>query len=132
MPKDLYATVGDIAKVKLSGNPGISGCVHNKRDPTFRGCELWQVQDLKLAIDSIRPRTIEARHHLNQVLSQNTVTPRYRTWFGEFYHQYRVDIGIALWWISDPNLFDEVKFTCLRGNGGDTGPIYFGKYIFQR
>ena len=133
IPNDLYATVGDIAKVKLSGDLGVSGRVHNKRGPEFSGCEPWQVEDLQFAINQVPGRTAEAIDHHDQVWSQDTVTPRYRRWFGTFHHQYWIDIGIALSWISEPGLFSQVTFTCLTETPRHaTGLIYSGKYIFQR
>ena len=133
MPKDLYATVGDIAKVKLSGDLSVSGHVHNKRDPTFPSCEPWEATDLLQAIRSVQPRAAEARQHLINVWSQATVTRRFSIWFGEFISEYRSDIELVLWWMSDPLLFKRVSFTCIAGNGGNTGPIYsIGKYIFRR
>ena len=76
--------------------------------------------------------TLKARHHFNQVQTQNTNTPRFRTWFGEISSQYRPDISLVLWWISRQDLFSDVRFTCLTERSPyTTGPIYSGKYISQ-
>ena len=72
-------------------------------------------------------------NHLALVFSQDTVTRRYRRWFGRYIDRFRLDIGIALWWISQWDLFSEVRFTCLEQNEANAGPIYtYSKYIFQR
>ena len=134
-PKDLYATVGDIAKVKLSGNLGVSGRVHNRRNPVFH-CQRGDRQLLERAIDRVHELSHDILPYLDTITSRRTVTQSYRLWFGRYYRPLWQDIRHTYEAISNQNLFDGVSFSCLKQHRqrrtGPTTAIYFGKYIFQQ
>ena len=87
--KDLYATVEDVAEVKLSGILAVSRHVYNKRNsPRFQGCSMSQESDLigaALAVD------FYAKQAYDYIKPLSRYTRRYLKWFG-LYTNFRMEI----------------------------------------
>ena len=81
-PKDLYATVEGIAKVKLSGHPAISRHVHDKRIKSKLevDCKFKQQQIVERAIR----RAQDVATAAYSSLKSKTVPDAYKTWFGAY------------------------------------------------
>ena len=77
--KDLYAIVGDVAKVKLSGNLAVSR-VHDKR-ATFVSCSAPRQTQLNTAAASAQTYANAAYTYIRGISSG---TNRYKTWFGTY------------------------------------------------
>ena len=76
--KALYATVGDVARVELSGDLAVSPPVFYKRDQ-YPGCSPERVQKL-IAIATIADALV--REAIFYVEDLESPTPRYIIWFG--------------------------------------------------
>ena len=85
-PKSLYATVEDVAEVKLSGNLATPR-VHNKR-ASFVSCSSTSQSQLSTAAANAQAYATDAFEYIKGIASG---TPRYTTWFGT-YTQHRKDI----------------------------------------
>ena len=86
MPHDLNATVGNIAKVKLSGDFGVSRHVHNKRIDIYNCMANGQdtrKDRLEVAITTAQIMIAEA-HHVIRLVTQRSVQQRYWEWFGGY------------------------------------------------
>ena len=79
-PQDLYATIKDIAKVKLSGDLAVSGPVHIRRG-TFKGCSDDQQGKIMAAAAVANDYAANALAHIQRISSS---TRRYRAWFGAY------------------------------------------------
>ena len=78
-PKDLDATVGGVAKVKLSGNLAVSRS-HDKR-ATFNSCSSTQQTQLNDAATGAQMYAFNAYGYIS---GMKEATPRYTTWFGVY------------------------------------------------
>lgn len=78
IPKNLYATVQDTAKVKLSGD--LASRVHNKR-ATFNGCSVDQQSDINAAASGAQDYSKKTSAYVSGITDS---TERYTTWFGEY------------------------------------------------
>jgi len=78
--KDVYATVGNTAKVKLSGDLPASR-VHSKRDADPSSCSSDQVSQLATAAGDAQSYASDTASYISGVSSD---TPRYTTWFGTY------------------------------------------------
>ena len=79
--KDLYATVGDIAEVRLSGNLAVSRAL-DKRG-TMINCTLYQQLDIYLAALKAQIYARNAYCFLDSIDEKNP-PPRYTRWFGQY------------------------------------------------
>ena len=77
--KDIYATVWNTAKVKLSGDLPVPR-VHDKRT-TFGSCSSKQQSQLEAAVDKADNYAAIAYNYIADISSGTT---RYTTWFGEY------------------------------------------------
>ena len=78
-PKDFYATVGTIPKVKLSSVPPVSR-VHDKR-AGFNSCSSDQQSQIASAVGPAQAYAIEAYSYIADIAGDTT---RYTTWFGAY------------------------------------------------
>jgi len=78
-PKNLYATVEDVAEVKLSGNLAVTR-VHDKR-AGFLSCSAPRWSQINTAITNAEDYAELAYSHLRGI---STSTTRYNTWFGNY------------------------------------------------
>ena len=78
-PKDIYATVGKSAKVKLTGGLPASR-VHNKR-ATYDSCSTDQQSQLETAADDAQTYANDTYSYIANI---SNGTARYTTWFGEY------------------------------------------------
>jgi peptidyl-Lys metalloendopeptidase len=78
-PKELYATVDDVAQFKLSGNLAVSHD-HDKR-ATFVSCSAARRTLINTAAASAQTYTNNAYSYL---VGLSSGRPRYRTWFGTY------------------------------------------------
>ena len=77
-PKDMYATVEGIAKVKLSGDLAISRDVHDKREIIYSGCSDKEKE-------TIHEAAVIADYHINKALyylDHKSTKTLYEAWFG--------------------------------------------------
>jgi len=79
-PKNLYATIEDAAKVKLSGKLSVSRA-HYKR-ATFNDCSSSQQSDIELAASNAHVYASTATNFLTGLSSS---TELYTTWFGTYH-----------------------------------------------
>ena len=84
-PRDLYATVEAIAKIKLSGNLAVSRHTHGKR-ATFSGCSAVQQKEIKVATKAAQKAAAKAYSYVKKVniKKPKPPKPRYTTWFGAY------------------------------------------------
>ena len=122
--KDLYATVGDVARVELSGDLAVSRPVHYKRDQ-FYGCsqdERQQIQASAMIADIFVRRALEYLRKLE------SGTARYTLWFGQFdFVNMRVILGHLS--LIDKYPVSAYTYTCICRD--DTYPGYVGVCIYQ-
>jgi len=78
-PKDFYATVGNIPKVKLSGNLPAPP-VHEKR-ANFNGCSADQQTQLNAAATNAQSYAKSTYTYISGISNGTT---RYATWFGAY------------------------------------------------
>ena len=80
-PKDFYATVGNIPKVKLSGDLAARAPRDHDKRATFNGCTADQQSLLNTA-------AIDAQNYASSAFTAiqgtSSGTPRYTTWFGAY------------------------------------------------
>ena len=78
--KDLYATVEDVAKVKLSGILAVSRHVYDKRNlPRFQHCSWDEARDITSAAMGADDYAEDSYNHIERLW---TGSVRYLTWFG--------------------------------------------------
>jgi len=77
--KDVHATIGNTAEVKLSGDLPAPR-VHDKR-ANFNGCSFLQQWQVKAAISSAQSY---AKNTFSYISGVSSATTRYTTWFGEY------------------------------------------------
>ena len=80
-PKDLYATVEGIAKVKLPGDLATSRRIHNKRDNSYIDCSPVQQEEIVMAGGSAQMIVEEAYTYMSHVTFGSE---RYEKWFGPY------------------------------------------------
>ena len=80
-PRDLYATIEDIAKVKLSGNLATPWHVHEKRT-VWLGCSSKEKAMIRAAYTKAKEYATEAAGYLEGI---SAGTNRYETWFGAYH-----------------------------------------------
>ena len=137
MSKDLYATVGNIAKVKLSGDLGISRHVHNKRRIKFYGCGVDWKKELRANIYKAQDKIISAYNAVIYV-RLNYCPRRYRLWFGGYEAHMHSSISDRLDRMVSTHRgnFMGLEFICHTiarpRNNGRSSVMYFGKHIFQQ
>jgi peptidyl-Lys metalloendopeptidase len=78
-PKNIYATVDETAKVKLSGTLSFPRA-HRKR-ATFNGCTPEQQLEIESAIPYAHNYSVESYTYLSAISGPTT---RYTAWFGEY------------------------------------------------
>ena len=78
--KDLYATVGDVARVKLSGDLDISPPISYTRG-RFLGCSADEVTAL---ITSTLDAGVIVQRAIQYLAGLTVGTPRYTVWFGVY------------------------------------------------
>ena len=79
--KNLHATVGDVAEIKLSGNLAVSRVHHMKRAAKFSGCSDAQQSQLNTAATNAQKYASNAFSYL---AATTRGTARYTTWFGVY------------------------------------------------
>ena len=87
-PKDLYATVEGIAKIKLSDNLSASRAVHDKRlnwkmrsKPKFENCSPQRQRILELSIVAAKNTATKAYRAARRIKGPSA---QYTTWFGTY------------------------------------------------
>ena len=132
MPNDLNATIGNIAKVKLSGDLGVSRQVHNKRINIFN-CGTNRKAALETAITTARDKIQEANEQVRHT-RQSFVPRRYQLWFGGYRPDYYDDIALTIFNLHRDRLrFEYVCYTEPRRSiTFDYPHIYYGKHNFQQ
>ena len=105
-PRNLYATVEDVAGVKLSGNLAVSRA-HDKR-ASYASCSLSQQAQLMTAADNAQTYANGAFTYLKGI---SLGTPRYLTWFGS-YVQHRKDIVQYNFGKIRSNKFSSFTYSC--------------------
>ena len=131
----MYATVEDIAKVKVSVDLGVSRRVHNKRY-SFINCSPSQEWKIANATNAAH-RIISHSHRYVELLRDLEVMPRrYDFWFGATnLNQYR-RVRARLGWMTQQSTFTNMDFTChddeTPRSSGLTTPAYLRKHNFQR
>ena len=125
-PKNLRATIEDVAEVKLSGNLAVSR-VHHKRDGAkFSQCSDSQQTQINTAVPNAQAYASNAFGYL---AAATQGTARYTTWFG-VYSTPRRDIVQSHFSSIKTNQFSSYTYNC---NCVFTGG-YFGyvcAYILQ-
>ena len=133
----MYATIGNIAKVKLSGDLGVSRHVHNKRAIQFYRCRANN-QDIRIplleeAIDWARTMIENARHSIRRV-NGRTFQQRYWDWFGGYTPFLRGEVSSNIDQVLRQFLL--LQFKCYTINrpmvDGSYPLIYYGNHIFQQ
>lgn len=119
--KNLYATVEDIAEVKLSGSLAAPRA-HNKR-ASFNGCSGNQQAQLITAAANAQAYASGSFTYLKGMSSG---TPRYTTWFGT-YVQHRKDIVQNHFGLIRSHQFSSFTYYCTCTNP-DTY-AYVGAYF---
>ena len=107
-PKNLYATVKDIARVKLSGNLAVSQ-LHHKR-ASFTNCPSTSQSQLDIAASNAQKLATNAYSYIRGVVGPSG-TPRYRTWFGT-YLPHRKDIVQYHFGKIRNNQFSSFTYSC--------------------
>ena len=105
-PKNLYATVEDIAEVKLSGNLVVSR-VDDKRD-SYPGCTADSRLVLAATAATAQEYVNEAYSYLKAILSG---TPRYSLWFGVYDVSRKSTVQDHFWHIGS-NDFSSFTYNC--------------------
>jgi len=80
-PKDPYATIEDIAEIRLSGSLAVSH-VLEKRDPN-ENCLLDQKLQISFAVIKAQDYAESAYHYLG-LIDDDHPPRRYTTWFGTY------------------------------------------------
>jgi len=107
-PQDFYATIGNAAKVKLSGGlPEAAPRVHDKR-ASFNGCSANQQLLLNTAVANAQFYVRNSFLYISRVLSG---TPRYTTWFGA-YDSTRKNVVRSHFQLISGNNFSSFKYDC--------------------
>ena len=105
-PKDIYATVGKTAKIKLSGNLPAPR-VHNKR-ATYDSCSSDEQLQLDTAAEDAQTYANETYSYIADISNSTT---RYTTWFGE-YDESRKDIVENHFELINGNDFSNFTYDC--------------------
>jgi peptidyl-Lys metalloendopeptidase len=92
----LYATVEDVAEVKLSGNLAVSH-THDKRDLTFDNCEWYQQDSIRVIAGTTQVLAAAAYVYISGISES---TDRYKTWFGCYTDSNKDTVQDKLYWIS--------------------------------
>ena len=122
--KDVYATVGNTAELKLSSGLPASR-VHDKR-AVFERCSANQQSQITTAISSAHSY---ARDALSYFSGAPSATPRFTAWFGKYSDEHRAAVHSHFFWISQNN-FSDFKYDCWSCTMSDTF-AWVGAYILQ-
>lgn len=126
-PKSLYATVEDVAEVKLSGNLTVSR-VHDKR-AAYPGC----TADNRLVLAAAASRAEEyANEAYSYLKSKSSVTPRYKLWFGHYTDARKRIVQTKFLLIASTGFSGfTYNCNCLRNSEHPDWSAYVGAYVFQ-
>jgi len=122
-PEDTYATVGDTAKVKLTGDLPAPR-VHEKR-ASFVGCSASQQSQISAAASSAQ---LYAWNALSYISGISNNTPRYTAWFGA-YTSIRLNAVQNHFVAIGRSNFLAFKYDCTCTDAGTFA--YVCAYIFQ-
>ena len=125
-PKSLYAAVGNVAEVKLSGNLAVSHD-HRKR-ASYPGCADSDLLVLVATITKAQGYANEAYSYVRDIWE---TTPRFYTWFGDFTYDCKRIIQDRFWWISQHRFTDFIYNCHCPHSGSPTWAAYICAYIFQ-
>jgi len=105
-PKDVYATVGKTAKVKLSGDLPAPH-VHDKR-ATFDSCSSEEQSQLRTAAKNAQTYASRVYNYITDIPGE---TIRYSTWFGEYDEDRKTTVEEHFHSINS-NDFSEFAYDC--------------------
>ena len=126
MPKDLYATIEDVAEVNLSGTLAVSR-VHDKR-ANYNGCASHRQQAINYAAANAQNYASESYSYLLSMPTSLSGTRRYNTWFGTPYANDKYTAETIFKAISS-HQFSNFTYDCTR-NKPDVS-AYVCAYNFQ-
>jgi len=115
--KDIYATVGNIPKVKLAGN--LPARTHDKR-ATFAGCSATQQTQINTAVGSAQTYATNAYSYIQGI---STGTTRYTTWFGTYDSSRKTTVQDHFRLISG-NTFSSFTYDCSCTKAGVFAYVY--------
>ena len=121
--KDLYATVQDFAKIKLSGNLAVSR-THDKRI-SYVSCTSAEKALIKKAAASAQTYASKAYDAMQSITSS---TRRYKTWFGT-YTSARHSLVQGHFWLIGSHKFSDFTYDCTCNDPEKWA--YVRAYIFQ-
>jgi len=126
-PRDLNATVGDIAEIRLSGNL-IVPRVLDRRAIKLNHCSQSQKSDLVAAIREAFRLLVNAIQFLDH-MNQANPPPRWTTWFGPFMPCKKDFIrSVFVSMISDAG-FQKFNYDCSCNDAASTS--FLSAHIFQ-
>lgn len=125
-PRELYAAVEGIAKVKLSGNLPLSQHIHNRRTG-YTGCSAIQQAVINATAYAAQKIAAEAYAYIKNVSGP---TPRYTTWFGAYDPARKARVQSVLKRISKNTQFPKLTYHCDCDK--DAAGAYVRTYIFHR
>ena len=105
-PKDVYATVGKSAKVKLTGDLPAPR-VHNKR-ATYDSCSMDEQSQLETAAEDAQTYASDTYAYISGI---SNGTARYTTWFGD-YDEDRKNIVENHFDLISGNIFSNFTYDC--------------------
>ena len=127
MPKDLYATIEDVARANLSGTLAVSR-VHDKR-ASYVGCPTYKQRTINYAASNAQNYAGESYSYLLGMTRSLSGTPRYNTWFGRPYSDDKYTVENIFRSI-DSYSFSSFTYDCSTCNDPATA-AYVCAYSFQ-
>ena len=126
-PKNIHATVRDVAGVKLSGNLTFFRVSDERPRGGYPGCTANDMNMLAAAAETAQDYAYDAYSYLKGIRDS---TPLYSFWFGVYSHGRRRIVQEKFRWMNSRR-FSNYIYDCNCVDGRPDEPAYVRVYIFR-